>query len=152
MAIEAPLSSYKKKNMLIMMAILFGMGIWCIYDGYFNQNFIQEHLNENGNAQGWLAFNKKAPPFLLAGGVIYGVIFFMTKDKKIVADDTALNTGKEAVAYETIEKINKTYFDSKGYFIITYTDSSGQSKDIKLSDRTFDNLPAVLDYLVAKIS
>ena len=79
MAIEAPLSSYKKKNMIIMMAILFGMGLWCIYDGYINQNFIQEHLDADGNPQGWLGFNQKAPPFLIAGGIVYTIYFFMVK-------------------------------------------------------------------------
>lgn len=152
MAIIAPLSRYKKKNMLIMMAILFGLGIWCIYDGYYNQKFIQNHVDENGTPQGWLAFNKKAPPFLIAGGILYAVYFFMSRDKKVVADEEGFKTGKTTIPYHAIEKINKTHFDSKGYFTVTYKDSSGQSKDVTVSDRNYDNLPAVLDQIVTKIS
>lgn len=152
MAIIAPLSRYKKKNMLIMMAILFGLGIWCIYDGYYNQKFIQDHVDENGAPQGWLAFNKKAPPFLIAGGLLYTVYFFMVKDKKVVADEEGFKAGKTSVPYDAIEKINKTHFDRKGYFTVTYKDSSGQSKDVTVSDRNYDNLPAVLDHIVTKIS
>ena len=78
--------------------------------------------------------------------------FAVSAKKRVVADDEGLKTGKETIAYDRIEKINKTHFDSKGYFVVTYTDPDGQSKDIKISDRTYDNLPAVLDHLVTKIS
>ena len=151
MAIEAPLSKYKKKNMLIMMAILIGLGIWFYYDAHYSEKFIKKHT-VNDAPDSTLTFNLKSPPYLVGAGILLGIYFFVIKGKKIVADDTALNTGKETIAYDTIEKINKTNFDSKGYFIITYTDSSNQSKDMKLSDRTYDNLPAVLDHIVAKIS
>ena len=151
MAIEAPLSKYKKKNLLIFMAILIGVGIWFYYDGHYNQKFIEKNTVD-GKPNSTLNFNRKTPPYLVGAGIIMGIYFFVIKGKKIVADDSSLNTGKEIIAYEAIEKINKTSFDSKGYFIITYTDSSGQSKDVKLSDRTYDNLPAVLDHIVAKIS
>lgn len=152
MAIEAPLSSYKKKNMVIMMVILFGLAVWCIYDGYFNEEFIQEHLDENGNPHGWLVFNKYAPPFLIAGGIVYVIYYFMVKDKKVAADAEGLKTGKQMIPYDNIEKIDKTHFDSRGYFVVTYTDAGGQSKDVKFSDRIYDNLGAVLDHLVAKIT
>ncbi|OQY06919.1 MAG: hypothetical protein B6I25_02880 [Planctomycetales bacterium 4572_13] len=151
MAIEAPLSSYKKKNMIIMMAILIGLGIWCIYDGYFNESFIQDHLDENGNPKGWLGFNKTAPPYLIGGALVCGVYFLIIKGKKIVADENELVCGKVKVAYDAIEKINKTHFDSKGFFVVTYS-QDGQSKELKLSDRIYDNLPAVLDQIVSKIS
>ncbi len=152
MAIEAPFSTYKKKNLLIMTVILIGLGVWCIYDGYFNETFIQEHLDEEGNPHGWLVFNQKAPPFLFIGGIIYAVRFFLVKNKKVVAGESGLMTGKTTIPYKAIEKINKTYFDKKGYFVVTYKDSNGQSRDVKISDRTYDNLPAVLDHLVSEIS
>jgi hypothetical protein len=151
MVIEAPLSSYKKKNIILITCILIGMGGWFFYDANHNSKFIDKHTVD-GVPDSTLTFNLKSPPYLVGAGIILGIYFFVIKGKKIVADGDGLNTGKETIAYDTIEKINKTHFDSKGYFVLTYTDSGGQSKDLKISDRTYDNLPAVLDHLVAKIS
>jgi len=59
---------------------------------------------------------------------------------------------KERIACDSIEKIDKTYFESKGYFVITYKDSQGGEVVRKLSNRTYDNMDAVLNELVMKIS
>lgn len=151
MAIEAPLSSYKKKNLMLMACILTGVGLWFYYDGAYNQKFIDKHTVD-GKPDSTLNFHRKSPPFFVTAGILSGIYFFIVKDKKIVADEEGVKTGKQTIAYDAIEKINKTHFDSKGYFILTYKDSSGQNKDLKISDRTYDNLPAVLDHIVAKIS
>ncbi|RKY11421.1 MAG: hypothetical protein DRP52_05960 [Planctomycetota bacterium] len=150
MAIEAPLSSYKKKNTLIIAAVLIGIGAWFAYDGYKNQDFIKKHTVD-GVADSTLAFNRKAPPFMIGAGILIGVYFVLIKGKKIIADESQLTCGKVKVAYDAIEKINKTHFDKKGFFIVTYS-QDGQSKTLKLSDRTYDNLGAVLDQIVSKIS
>lgn len=131
MAIIAPLSRYKKKNMLIMMAILFGLGIWCIYDGYYNQKFIQEHVDENGAPQGWLAFNKKAPPFLIAGGLLYTVYFFMVRDKKVVADEEGFKAGKTNVPYDAIEKINKRISTARDILSSPIKTAAGKAKMLR---------------------
>ncbi len=151
MAIEAPLSGYKKKNLVIIAAVLIGVGLWFAYDGYKNEAFIKKHTTVEGTPDSTLSFNKKSPPFLIGAGLLIGAYFFVIKGKKVIADDNGLHTGKESIAYDAIEAINKTHFDSKGYFIVTYSDN-GQSKEVKISDRTYDNLPAVLDHVVAKIS
>ncbi len=151
MAIEAPLSSYKKKNLILIAVGLIGLGLWFGYDGYKNTKFIEKHTTEDGTPDSTLSFNRKSPPFLIGAGLLIGAYFIVVKNKKVVADDNALQVGKVSIAYDAIESINKTHFDSKGYFIVTYSDD-GQNKDLKVSDRTYDNLPAVLDHLVAKIS
>ena len=151
MAIEAPLSGYKKKNLVIIAVGLIGIGAWFAYDGYKSEKFIEKHTNIDGTPDSTLNFNRKSPPFLIGAGLLVGAYFFVVKGKKVIADDSGLQMGKETIAYNAIEAINKTHFDSKGYFIVTYTDN-GQSKDVKISDRTYDNLPAVLDHVVAKIS
>lgn len=151
MAIEAPLSGYKKKNLLIIAVVLIGIGIWFGYDGYKNQTFIDKHTNEDGTPDSTLNFNRQSPPFFIAAGALAGIYLAVIKGKKVVADDTGLQAGKTSIAYDAIEAVNKTHFDRKGYFIVTYSDG-GQSKDLKISDRTYDNLPAVLDHIVAKIS
>ena len=150
MAIEAPLSSYKKKNILIIAAVLIGVGAWFAYDGYKNEGFIKKHTI-NGVADSTLNFNRKAPPFMIGAGILLGIYFVTIKGKKIIADENELIAGSTTVSYDAIEKINKTHFDKKGFFVVTYS-QDGQSKDLKLSDRTYDNLGAVLDQIVSKIS
>ena len=156
MNIEAPLSRYKKQNLIIAMAALFGLGIWFYYDGHYNTKFIEKHtvVDELGQEQpnATLLFNQKAPPYLFAAGVAVVIYFFVIRNKKVVADDTALHADGKTVEYGAIEKIDKTHFDRKGFFVLTYKDPQGQNRDLKLSDRTYDNLPAVLDHVVAKIS
>jgi len=151
MAIVAPLSRYKKKNMIIMTCLLIGIGLWFYYDGHYNQKFIDEHTVD-GKPDSTLNFNRKSPPFFIGAGILWGIYLLVIKNKKIMADENTLDTGKEKIAYNTIQKINKMNFDKKGYFIVTYTADNGQSRDLKISDRMYDNVPAVLDHIVSKIS
>jgi len=155
MAIEAPLSKYKKQNLLIMVVVLVGLAGWFTYDGYISEKFQQEHteINDAGEEvpDSSLAFNRKAPPFFLAGGLLVVVYFFVIKGKKIVAGEKSLVLNGKEIQYDSIEKINKTFFDKKGYFIVTYKEGETEV-DVKLSDRSYDNMPAVLDELVKQIS
>jgi hypothetical protein len=80
-----------------------------------------------------------------------GAYYFVIKGKKLIAGENELDTGKIKIAYDAIEKINKTHFDKKGFFIVTYS-QDGQNKELKLSDRTYDNLGQILDQIVSKIS
>lgn len=160
MAIEAPLSSYKKKNFMIILIILIGVTVIFGYDGYLSKyewsmrhSFYQKHvIDNNGIPDTDMNFNRKSPPVFLACAAAVAVYYFaVVAKKKITAGDDALIVNGQSVNYDAIESINKTHFDSKGYFIVTYADN-GQSKDVKISDRTYDNLPAVLDHIVTKIS
>lgn len=152
MAIEAPLGKYNKTNVKIFIVVLAGLAVWFAYDGYFNQVFIDKHTDSDGAMESTLVFNRKAPPFLIVGAVILGAYYFAISKKKVVADDQSLVMCKVTIDYDRIEAIDKTHFDSKGYFIVMYKD--GQDKDcrLKLSDRTYDNLSAVLDELIARIT
>ena len=150
MAIEAPLSRYKKQNTIIVAVILIAAGLWFAYDGYKNPKFIEKHTVD-GVPDSTLNFNRKSPPFFIGAGVLMGVYFLISKNKKVVAAENELVIGSTTIPYDTIEKINKTHFDKKGFFTITYTEN-GQSKELTLKDRTYDNLGAVLDHVVSKIS
>ena len=152
MAIEAPLSKYKKNNFRIGIVILVGLAIWFAYDGYRNEDFIKKHTDQNGKPDSTLVFNRKSPQYLIGAAALLGVYLFIIKDKKVIADENSLITPKRQIAYDSIEKIDKTHFNSKGYFIITYKDYQGVDADLKLSDGTYDNLSAVLDELIARIS
>ena len=161
MAIEAGISSYNLKTLRLYAIICVVVAVIFAYDGYFSkyewskrQGFYQEHFVDNGNqADGTMKFNQTLPPFLIVGAVFFGLKYMMTKDRKAIADENELSVyDGTKITYDSIEKLDKTHFDSKGYFVITYKDDGGSEVDYKLSDRTYDNLPAVLDHIVAKIS
>jgi len=153
MAIEAPISKYKKTNYKIAIAVFLGLAIWCVYDGYFNEEFMEEYSDDEGNPVGWLVVNRKAPPFLVGVAALLGGYLLILRRKKIIADENELVfSDRGRIPYESIEKIDKTHFEKKGFFVLTYKNENGKEVNRKLSDRTYDNLNAVLDHLVAKIS
>jgi len=156
MAIEAKLSKYKRNNWLIIIFVFAGIAAWFAYDGYINEKFQEKNTitNEAGEKvpSSTLVFNRKSPPFFLAGAIAAAIWLFLIKDKKVIASDTSLITEKLEIPYDKIEQIDKTHFDSKGYFILTYKNPQGNEQTLRLSDRTYDNLPAVLDEIVKQIT
>jgi hypothetical protein len=96
-------------------------------------------------------FNRKSPPFFIAGAVVLGAYLLAVKNKKIIADENELViSDKEKISYDSIQKIDRTHFDKKDFFVITYKNKNGREVERKLSSRTYDNLAAILERLVAK--
>jgi hypothetical protein len=152
MTIEAPISKFKLNTLKIYIAACILFGAWFAYDGFVNPKFIKDHT-KNGVGDDKLVFNQKAPLVLLAVAALIAIYWFSIKNKKLTADDNGLKkSGKLSIPYETIEKIDKTYFKSKGFFVITFTNSQKQQQRLKISERKYDNLPAILDRLAEKIS
>jgi hypothetical protein len=152
MAVIAPYCQYKKTNFKIYIVMLLIAAAFFAYDGFFNKTFIKKHTNL-GIPDSTLVFNRKSPPFFLAGAVIFAVWFWKAKDKKLVADDEAIIfSEKDKIPYSSIDSINKTDFDTKGFFIVEYKLPDGQKSQRKISDRTYDNLNAVIELLVSKIA
>jgi len=161
MAIEAPISKFKKNGLKIYIAVCIAVAIIFAYDGYLSKykwsmryNFYKKHVVDNdGKPTSTMSFNRGSPPFFIGAAVLLGAYLFAIKNKKIIADENELIiSNKERIAYDSIQKIDKTYFGSKGYFIIIYKNKDDREVNRKLSGRTYDNLAAVLDELVAKIS
>lgn len=153
MTIEAPYSKYRKTNFKIAIVILVVLAGWFFYDGYYNERFINTHKDAEGNPDSTLAFNQKSPPWLILAAVAAGAYLFIIGSRKIIAEENELIIShKEKIPYDAIQKIDKTHFESKGFFIITYNDKDGPEVSRRLSDRAYDNLSAVLEHLVAKIS
>ena len=153
MAIEAPLSKYKRNNFKIYIVVCLVLAAWFAYDGYLNQGFIDKHTDEQGVADTDLAINRVAPPFLAGAAVLLGGYFLAIKNRKLVADEDALVlAGNVKILYDAIEGIDKTHFEKKGFFTIIYKGANGTEMRRKLSDRQYDNLQVVLDHLVAKIT
>ncbi|MGA2916707.1 MAG: hypothetical protein ABSE89_11845 [Sedimentisphaerales bacterium] len=152
MQVSAPYCQYKKTNFKIYIVILLIAAVYFAYDGYLNKNFIKKHTTID-QPDSTLAFNKKSPPFFVAGAVILAVWFWMVKDKKLVADDEALVfSEKDKIPYDSIESINKTNYDSKGLFIVEYKLPNGQKSQREVSSNTYDNLAPILELLVSKIT
>ena len=159
MAIEAPLSKFKKTNFKIYIVVCIVLAIVFAYDGYVSKyqwshrrSFYEEHVKE-GKPDSTMIFNQKAPIFLVAAAAILTAWLWALKDKKLLADESKLIiSAKEKISYDSIQRIDKARFKSKGFFTITYKDKDGSEVNRKLSDKTYDNLAAILDELVAKIS
>jgi hypothetical protein len=175
MAIEAPYSKYCKTNFKIAIAVCIGGAIIFAYDGYLSKYewslrhiFYEEHIKD-GKADSTLVFNQKAPFVLGPLAVILIAWFLLRRREKLIADELGLsiydcrlkienrklkivNRNSENIPYDSIQKIDKTYFNSKGYFVITYKDNDGVESNRKLSAKQYDNLKAILEHLVGKIS
>lgn len=153
MAIEAPLSKSKRNDFIIGVVVCLGLALWFAYDGYFNQKFITEHTNKEGRPDSTLVFNQKSPPFFVAGALLLGVYWFVIRHRKVVAaEDALVIAGRRKIPYDTIEQIDKTYFESKGFFTLTYKNENGKVVQYTLTDRHYSNLGPVLDHLVARIT
>ena len=153
MVIEAPLCKYKKNNLRIGIVILAALAVWFYFDGYHREKFIRKNTNADGTPNSTLAFNRKSPPYLLAGAALLAGYYWVIRNKKLAADDqNIVFSAKEKIGYSAVQSVNKTNFDSKGYFVITYKGDTGSEKSRKISDKTYDNLAAILDLLVSKIT
>lgn len=153
MAIEAPLCKYKKNNFKIGIALLAVAAGWFYFDGYHSEKFAKKHTKLDGTPDSNLVFHRKSPPYFLAGAVLLAGYFWRVRNKKIVADEQGLIFSEnDKIGYDAVQSINKTNFESKGYFLITYKDHAGNETERRISDKTYDNLAAVLDHLVAKIT
>ena len=152
MSIEAPVSKFRRTNLKIYIVVCIAAAIWLGYDGYFNKKFIEKN-SPDGKPNSTLIFNQKAPTVFIGVAVLLGIQLLLISKKKLIAQEKGLIiSAKEKISYDSIQKIDKTNFKSKGYFLITYTDENGKEVNRKISDRKFDNLGPILDHLVAKIT
>ncbi len=159
MVIEAPLGKYKKNNLKIYIAVCVIFAAVFAYDGYLSEyewshrrSFYEKHVKD-GRPDDTMIFNQKAPIFLGVAAVALGIRLWAIRNRKLIADENELVVSdRQKIPYDSIEKIDKTLFEKKGLFVITYKDENGGEVNLRLSDKTYDNLAAVLDHVVAKIS
>ncbi|MGD0078835.1 MAG: hypothetical protein ABSB91_09480 [Sedimentisphaerales bacterium] len=162
MALTAPLSRYKKKTFIIWIVACVVFGAFFLYDGYLSKykwsmryDFYENHvLKKGGKPDSTMVWNQKWLPAVCgSGALLCGMYLFLIRNRRIVAEDNQIIIDDEvSIAYDTIHKIDKTYFDSKGFFIITYKNKDCSEVRRKISDRTYDNLGPVLELLIKKIS
>ena len=83
---------------------------------------------------------------------LFGFGLWRIRGRKVVAEDNELVVaGKERIPYDAIDRIDKTYFEKKGFFTIVYN-KDGREVQRRLSDRDYDSLKPILDHLIAKIT
>ncbi|MHC4062379.1 MAG: hypothetical protein ACYSUC_06300 [Planctomycetota bacterium] len=161
MAIEAPLSKHKKTNLKIYILVCVAAAVIFAYDGYLSRykwsmrhSFYKKHfIDNNGKPTPTMNFNRRSPFFFVGVAALFGVYLLSVRNSKIIAGEEELVVSdKRRISYSSMERIDKTYFKSKGFFVITYRNEHGQEINCKLSDRRYDNLEAVLEEIVAKIT
>jgi len=160
MPIEAPLSKYKRNNFLIGIVACLVLAVIFAYDGYLSKyewsqrrSFYEQHTTGQGRPDGTLAFNQKSPLFFVAGVLLLGAYWYAIRHRKLVAaEDALVFAGGKKILYDAIEQIDRTYFETKGLFTITYKSEDGRLARCKLSDRQYDNLKPILEHLVAQIT
>ena len=159
MAIEAPYSKYNKTSFKIVIFFCLGTAAIFAYDGYLSKyewslrrSFYDEHVID-GTPDGDMVFNQKSPFVLIGIATILAVWYIARKNTKLIADENELIfSNNKRISYDSIQQINKTFFDSKGYFTITYKSKDGKDIECKLNNRTYDNMKEILELLVKKIS
>ncbi|MCE5340749.1 MAG: PH domain-containing protein [Planctomycetaceae bacterium] len=152
MAVVAPLAKYKKTNYKIWFMILFIAGVWFLYDGKYNQKLIAKHTKD-GKADPTLVFHRKAPPYMIGAACLVAIYAYSMRNKRIVAaDEKLILSDIEEIPYKSIESINKTDYDAKGTFIITYKGKDGKVAEKKISNKSWDNMDEVLEVLVSQIT
>jgi hypothetical protein len=149
MAAVAPIGAYRKGSFKIYVVVCLIFSAWFAYDGYLSPSFAEKH-SPGGQLDSTMKFNRTSPYVLIPLALLIAIRWYMVKDEKIVADGkTLILANGEKIDYDKIEKIDKTNFEKKGYFRITYKDGAGKERQRKLSDRNYDNLQDVLAELVA---
>ncbi|MHC4097358.1 MAG: hypothetical protein ACYSUY_08265 [Planctomycetota bacterium] len=159
MAIEAPISKFKRNGLIIWIVVCSGVAIIFGYDGYLSKyewslrrSFYEKHVKD-GQPDDTMVFNQKSPFFFIGVAVLLGAYWFTIRNKKLIADENELVINdKQRIPYDSIQQLDKTYFKSKGHFVITYKDNNGKEANRKISKKTYDNLTPILDHLVAKIT
>ncbi len=158
MAAKAPYSSYRRNTFKLGIVLLVLFSIALAYDGYLSKyewshrtEFYEKHTKD-GKMDDTMKFNRYAPFVFLPVAAVLGVFLYNSRKKYLLAEENELVIdGNEKIPYDSIEKIDKSNYDKKGFFIITYK-KDGQEIDRKISYKTYDNLDKILEILISKIS
>lgn len=148
MNVQATGSRHKANTDWIIVAVCIVATLWFLYDGWMSKSFIEEHTLEDGSVDVTLQTNRYYAPIGLAiAAAWFALGAVRTKGLRITADDAGLETPSGRIPYDTIETIDRRYFEKEGHFTIQYRQDNTSQK-IKLRDRDYDNLAILLDEIV----
>ena len=158
MVLIAPLSRHTRNWWMMMIVAAVGLGFWLLYDGFYNQKFIKEHTlvdestgEETPNST--LIFNRRLPPFFFGAAVLMAAwVAFIWRKRVETTENELIINGKLRIPYDNIEQIDRTDFDKKGRFVLTYQNGSGKEVNCTLKDTSYDDLEPILEHLIAQLS
>ena len=150
MAVVATGSRHTQNTNYIIAVACILFACWFMYDGWFNQEFKEEHTKD-GKPDLTLRSNQIYVPI---GCAVIAVFFVFSaqrlKSRTITATEDGLEfSDGQKIPYTTIKQIDKRFFDKEGRFTLDY-EQGGESKKLKLSDRTYDSLGLLLDEIVRR--
>lgn len=129
---------------------------WVINDGQDGYPILKEQTAlavYRIGPDGIMLFNRISPLVFMAVALILVASFWRCKGDRVVAEENELIlSGRERISYDAVERIDKTHFQKKGFFTVVYRANGDTEVTRKLSDRQYDNLGAILDHLVSKIT
>jgi len=150
MAVEAIGSRHARHSGFIIAAVCLAGALWFGYDGWMGGYRDKQLAQNDGKPTANLLFNQYAPIPLVAVAAFAVVSALRLTSRKIAADDHGLTTASgRLITYDDIKKIDKRFFDKAGHFTVTYSDA-GTERQLKISDRKYDNLGLLLDELVRR--
>ncbi|MBP8304475.1 MAG: hypothetical protein KBE04_10150 [Phycisphaerae bacterium] len=153
MDIVGPFSRHRTNSAVLYIVVLVGFGLWCLVDGYFKASFIDAHTGPDGRPDSTLLFNRYAPWFLFLGAAGLGAWLVSIRKRRVVATDTELVVRDTLrIPYDSIQQIDKTLFEKKGFFVVTYKAAEAGEKTVRLDDRNYENLRPILDRLIQAIT
>ena len=148
MATEATGSKFSRNNSLIAAGMCLAFGLYFGYDGWFGK-YRQKELDSNdGKPTPNLYFNQYVPIPLALIAIYSFLSAAKAKNRKLIADERGLTlSASETIAYNRITHIDERRFKKDGFFLVRYKDND-QKKEVKLTDRQYDNLGVLLDELI----
>ena len=149
MAMTAGPSKYAMKMNYIYIALCVGFTIYMIYDGYFNQKFIDKYTKEDGSPKITLTINKSWGPIGCAAGAIwFGIATYSLSRRKLVVDEKGLTFEDGTfIPLDSLTKIDKSKFKKSGKILIDY-EVDGETKTFKLRDSIYDDIKGILDEIL----
>ena len=148
MAVVATGSRHTQNTNYIIAIICILVGLYFFYDGWFGK-YREKELEENDGQPTYdLYINQYAIIPLAAIAAFFAISGLRIKSRKITADEAGLECADGLkIAYASIKQIDKRFFEKEGHFTLEY-DLGSESKKLKLTDRSYDNLGLLLDEIV----
>lgn len=150
MAVVAQGSKFSRNNALIIAVVCLLAAAWFGYDGWIGPYKDKQLEESGGKVTANLLFNRFVPiPLVLIAAYSLASAARIGK-RKIAADEQGLTIdAKPIITYDTIKQIDKRYFQKEGHFSVEYSTGS-TIRQLKLSDRKYDNLGPLLDELITR--
>ena len=149
--VTAPASTEPAVRLFIMAAMLLGIGLWCLYDGYFTDQFKSgppDELNPYLN----YAFNRYGPFVFIPVGLVFLVLGLLGMRKTIVADQEGIGyEGKARIPWSNVTGMDASKLKDKGILKLHYHEGGGKV-ELVLDSYKLKNFKELVRLVEAKVS